>query len=288
MNAAVFVTGATGFTGSHLLRALLQRGAAPRCLYRDPRRLMDLPRDGVDWVRGDLADEEGLAAAMQGCGILLNTASLGFGHAPGLLRAAHTAGIRRAVFLSTTAIFTRINATSRTVRLAAEESIRSSGLDWTILRPTMIYGSPRDRNIWRLVRWLRRLPILPIFGSGRHQMQPIHVSDVAAAMLACLDHPATIGQAYNIAGKTPQTYNELVDIAAAALGRRVWKLHLPSSPFIAVLRGAERIGLRLPLKAEQIERLNEDKAFDYGDAARDFAFSPLSFSEGIRLELLNA
>ena len=124
-----------------------------------------------------------------------------------------------AVFVSTTAIFTQLNAGSKVVRQAAEAAITSSGLDTTILRPTMIYGTPGDRNMIRLVRWLERWPVLPVFGSGRSLQQPVHVSDVAWAVVQVLETPATIGRQFNISGAAPLTYNDVVRLISQALGR---------------------------------------------------------------------
>jgi len=113
------------------------------------------------------------------------------------------------------------------------------------------------------------------------------VDDVAQAVLLALQHQNTIGRSYNIAGKEPLTYNQVIDTVASALGKRVWKLHLPYMPIVRLLQLAERTGLHLPIKAEQVLRLNEDKAFSYEDAKRDFGFSPRSFEEGIGLEFLS-
>jgi nucleoside-diphosphate-sugar epimerase len=124
-----------------------------------------------------------LTSALRGVDALVNIASLGFGHAESILRSAKEAGVKRGIFISTTAIFTQLNAGSKSMRLAAEEAIQASGLDYTILRPTMIYGSPRDRNMWRLIRLLRVTPIMPIFGDGESLQQPIFVDDVAQAVL---------------------------------------------------------------------------------------------------------
>src|SRR5215211_113454 len=101
---------------------------------------------------------------MQGADALINIVSLGFGHADSILRAAKEAGIQRAIFISTTAIFTQLNAKSKSIRMDAERLIKSSGLAYTILRPTMIYGSDHDRNMWRLIQFMRYSSIVPIFG----------------------------------------------------------------------------------------------------------------------------
>jgi nucleoside-diphosphate-sugar epimerase len=139
--------------------------------------------------------------------------------------------------------------------------------------------------MWRLIRLLRITPIMPIFGDGESLQQPIFVDDVAQAVMLALKTDATIGKSYNTAGKDPLTYNQVIDTVASAIGRRVWKLHLPYMPIVRILQFTERMRLRLPIKAEQVLRLNENKAFSYEDAQKDFSFSPRSFGEGIQVEL---
>jgi len=280
----VFVTGATGFTGSCVVPLLLKNGFEVRCLYRASSDRSPLNGLEVEWALGDVSDSASLTSAMQGADALVNIASLGFGHADSIIRAAKDAGIKRAVFISTTAIFTQLNASSKKVRVAAELAIETSGLKYTILRPTMIYGSPRDRNMWRLIKFMRLSPIVPIFGDGKYLQQPIYVGDVATAVLGCLKADVTIGKSYNIAGKHALTYNKVIDTIAKAMNKRVWKLHVPSKPVVSFLKLFEKIRIPFPIKAEQVLRLNENKDFSYAEAGRDFGFSPLSFEEGIGIE----
>ena len=281
----VFVTGGTGFTGSYVVPLLLKNGYEVRCLSRPGSDRSVLPSPEIDWVLGDLSDPEALSASMRGTDALVNVASLGFGHADSILRAAKDAGIQRAVFVSTTAIFTQLNAKSKKVRLAAENAIEASGLNYTILRPTMIYGSPRDRNMWRLIRFMRYSPIVPVFGDGNYLQQPIYVGDVAQAIVSCLCNDQTIGKSYNIAGKIPITYNQVIDTIAGLMNKRVWKVHITSTPVVSLLKFFERVHVPFPIKAEQILRLNENKNFSYEEAQRDFGFNPLEFEDGIGSEL---
>jgi nucleoside-diphosphate-sugar epimerase len=152
----------------------------------------------------------------------------------------------------------------------------------------MIYGSTRDRNMWRLIRFLRYSPVAPVFGDGNYLQQPIYVGDVAQAIVSCLCNDQTIGKSYNIAGKHPLTYNQVINIVAKQLHKRVWKLYIPSTPVIGLLKFFERLHLSFPIKAEQVMRLNENKDFSYEEAQREFDFRPLSFEEGIILELVSA
>jgi nucleoside-diphosphate-sugar epimerase len=283
----VFVTGGTGFTGSYVVPLLLENGYKVRCLHRlgSDRSTPLRAQPEIEWVLGDLSDSQALAPAMQGTEALVNVASIGFGHADSILRAAKDAGIQRAVFVSTTAIFTQLNAKSKKVRLAAENAIEASGLKYTILRPTMIYGSPRDRNMWRLIRFMRYSPVIPVFGDGNYLQQPIYVGDVAQAIVSCLCNDQTLGKSYNIVGKHALTYNQVIDTIAGQMNKRVRKIHIPSTPVVSTLKFFERLHIPFPIKAEQVLRLNENKNFSYEEAEKDFGFSPLAFEEGIRLEL---
>jgi len=281
----IFVTGATGFTGSRVIPLLLKNGFDVRCLYRASSDRSPLNGLDIEWALGDVSDTTSLTSAMQGADAFVNIASLGFGHADSIIRAAQDAGIKRAVFISTTAIFTQLNASSKKVRVGAELAIETSGLKYTILRPTMIYGGPRDRNMWRLIKFMCLSPIIPIFGDGKYLQQPIYMDDVASAVLGCLQADITIGVSYNIAGKHPLTYNEVIDTLAKAMNKRVWKIHIPSKPVVGLLKLFEKTHIPFPIKAEQVLRLNENKDFSYANAQNDFGFSPRSFDEGIRLEL---
>jgi nucleoside-diphosphate-sugar epimerase len=201
---------------------------------------------------------------------------MGFGHVPPLIPQLEAAGVRRAIFLSTTAIFTSLPAPSRAVRLAAEQAVQSSSLDWTILRPTMIYGAAGDRNISRLLRALRRWPVFPVCGNGL--WQPVYVEDLADAVVAALDTPQAIGRAYNLPGAFPVRLSGLIRTAAEAIGRRVMLVRVPVAAAVLAAR-ISRI-----VTPEQVRRLAEDKAFDYTAAAQDLNFHPRSFAEGVRLE----
>ena len=150
----LLVTGGSGFLGGYVLAEAARRGHSCVALARSPEAARTVAARGATVLAGDLDDGAALAGifARAGCDALVNLASLGFGHAPGIVRAAVRSGLDRAVFVSTTAVTTTLPARSKTVRLAAEDEIRSSDLSWTILRPTMIYGAVGDRNLSRLLR----------------------------------------------------------------------------------------------------------------------------------------
>jgi nucleoside-diphosphate-sugar epimerase len=166
-----------------------------------------------------------------------------------------------------------------------EGIVRASGLEWTIVRPSMIYGSERDKNVHRLLRVLDRSPVFPMFGSGENLWQPVYHEDCARGVYEALVQPSTVGRSYDLPGAEPLTYLELVRTAAGALGRKPRILQLPLEPVRRSLAAAERLRLPLPIGSEQVMRLREDKAYPYEEARRDLGYAPRPFREGVALEV---
>ena len=281
----IAVSGGNGFTGRFVCMELQRRRQSFVALLRPGSDSSWMEARQIPCRFADLNNAVQLAEQLRGCRALLNVASIGFGAAPRVVEACQVAGVQRAVFVSTTAIFTQLNAGSKAVRQAAEAAIINSDLATTILRPTMIYGTPGDRNMIRLVRWLDCYPFLPIFGNGRSLQQPVHVSDVAWALVQTLKSPETIGRQFNLSGLEALSFNDIVRITTKTLGRRVYRFHVPEKAMVALLQFSERINITLPIKSEQILRLNEDKSFSHFEAHEAFGYSPKSFEEGIREEV---
>ena len=284
--ARIAVTGATGFSGPFVVRELRRRfpEAPIRCLVRAGSDRTRLDGLAVEFAVGDLHDADSVLAALGDADTLVNVASLGFGWTESLFDAIGRSRVRRGVFVSTTAILTRLPVKSRPVRERGEELVRTSGLEWTIVRPTMIYGTAEDRNIARLIRFVERSPVIPIIAPDALQ-QPVHVADVASAIVACLETPATIGRTYNLSGREPLAFEALVRETVRATGRRRAVVRVPLDPVLSLVRFYNRLASNPRLRVEQVLRLREDKAFDHIAAQQDFGFSPRSFADGVREEV---
>jgi len=265
----ILLVGATGFLGSAVVERFASRN--PVALARPTSDTSVLPPE-IEIRQGNLAQP----LPLDSIDTLVYCASMGFGHVPALITQLEQSNVKRALFVSTTAIFTTLPSTSRQIRRAAEDAVTNSTLEWSILRPTMIYGTERDRNISRLLRFLKRWPVFPLCGNAL--WQPIHVDDLADAVVASLDSPHTTGRIYNVAGGEPLRFADLIRTAARALQRRVLLVPVPVSAAVLAAQ------LTRVVTTEQIRRLAEDKAFPYTDAARDFGFNPRAFAQGVRLE----
>jgi uncharacterized protein YbjT (DUF2867 family) len=283
----LLVTGGSGFLGGYVLDEAARRGHEAVALARSEAAATAVARHGGQPLIGDFDDPARLAGAFAAarCELLVNLASLGSGHAPAIVTATKAASIGRAVFVSTTAVTTTLPARSKQVRLAAEREIRGSGLQWTILRPTMIYGAPGDRNLSRLLTLLPRVPLFPVPGGGRHLQQPVHVADVADAVLNAVQRAGGAGHCYDVAGPEPLSFTELLRVCARAVGSRARFVPVPLAPLVAAARCYEAVSARPRIRAEQVQRLAEDKAFAIDDAVRDLGYAPRSFADGILAEV---
>ncbi len=279
----LLLTGATGLPGGALLDLLLREGHDVRCLVREDSlnvARIDSRRTGV--VRGDAADEDALSRSLPGVDALIHVAGLEY--APQVVSAARRAGVERLLMVGSTSVHSAYEHRSGW-RRRMEALVRESELEWTILRPAMIYGSELDKNMHKLLRFLDRSPLFPIFGNGENLWQPVHYEDLARVMLAALEKPESINQSYDLPGARPLTYLDLVHTAAAALGRRSRTVRLPIEPVRHVLRLAERARIPLPVGSEQVLRLREDKAYPYEKARRNLEYSPRTFQKGIAQEV---
>ena len=279
----ILVTGTSSQTGSLAVRALVREGYQVRCLVRSETGREFLPASGVEYVRGDLEKPETLGPALEGVEAVAHIAHIRF--APLLIAACEKAGVRRVVFFSSTRRFTHFDCTSAQQVRQGEAAIEASGLDYTILRPSMIYGSRRDNNISKLIEYLRRHSLFPLVGGGQNKVQPVFTLDVVEALPAALRRPAAIRKAYTLAGPEPMTYRQMIETVAIALGRRATFVPVPFRPTLLAVRVYEKLVKRARLTSEQIQRMAEDKAFDISAARRDLGFSPISFSEGLRRQL---
>lgn len=290
------VTGATGFVGTHLVRALRETGVAVTALARSRSRAASLEREGVQVVLGTLNDPSVLHDACQGQQVVFHVAGVvsaldeqGYNAVnrdgtAALLEAATRAGVGRFVYLSSLAAAgpsapgvphreirsAPVTAYGRS-KLAGEEVVRGGSIPWTILRPPAVYG-PGDAEflkIFRLVRW----GIAPVFGDGTQELSTVFAPDLAAALVAVPRREATIGGTYFVAHRDVVTSKGLVQAIGTAVGRRVRVLSIPRPLGVGIL-GVAGLASRL---ARRPSVLNPDKANEFFQPA--WTCSPASFEQ---------
>lgn len=196
-------------------------------------------------------------------------------------------GARRLVALSSTSRFTKLGSGDTVENAIAAKLIDAEarvqawaerrGIEWVVLRPTLIYGQGRDKNISEAARFIRRFGFFPLLGSAQGLRQPIHAEDVAAACVAALQAPGAANRAYNLSGGEMLAYREMVARVFAALGRPARWVAVPLWTFrlaVAMLRLLPRYR---HWSSAMAERMNQDLVFDHEDALRSFNFKPRKF-----------
>jgi NADH dehydrogenase len=262
----VAVTGATGFVGRELMRQL---GEARPVRRGEPLTEAFAGAEAVVHLVG-IIHERG-TDTFQHVHVELTRA---------VLDAAKAAGVRRYVHMS--ALGTRPGARSRyhQTKWAAEELVRQSGLAWTIIRPSVIYG-PEDKSVIVLMKTVRRLPFAVVLGDGNGKIQPISVQNVARAVVSALSNDAAIGKTYDLCGPSAFTWNELYDKLAAALGLRRPKLHLPLGVARVMAAVMEPVLPQPPFTRDQLLMIGEDNIGDPRPSERDLSVIPEVFEVGL-------
>lgn len=276
------VTGVLGFVGTRLVPRLRDAGWRIIAIVRPGRDARALEREGVEVREADLAAAAVPAAAFAGADALVHLS--GMSQATGFIAALHAAGVSHGVYVSSAGVHTRLPSPGAESKRVAERSLVASGLDHVVLRPSMIYGTPADRNMARLLRWLRRCPVVPVPGGGGVLQQPIHVDDLVAAILAALDQPPGTRAVYDVGGPEAMPLAEVIRVCARAVGRRAWIVPVPLGPAHGVVRLARALGLPSVVRPEQVLRLAESKAVDIGPMRAGLGVHPRPFEAGIRAE----
>ncbi len=196
-------------------------------------------------------------------------------------------GVCRVVALSSTSRFTKTDSSDPAenavaLRLAEGEArlrtwAENKSVEWVVLRPTLIYGRGRDKNIAEIARFAGRFRFFPLLDKAMGLRQPIHAENVAAACMAALLVPVAANRAYNISGRETLPYREMVRRVFAAMRRRPRLVTIPLVIFrmaVACLRVLPRYR---HWSVAMAERMKRDLVFDHADAARDLRFSPRPF-----------
>ena len=277
----ILVSGATGLLGQGFLRLLRETSEHEvRCLVRRTSSVERL--DDLELAYGDAGDASSLERALRGIDSFVHVA--GVQYTPQVLEGMRAAGVERLVVVSRTTAHSRFESRAAP-RLTNEALLPETGLCWTVVRPSMIYGSELDHNMHKLLRFLDRSPVFPLFGSGENLWQPVYYEDLARGLYAALTRPGTEGQIYDLPGARPLAYLDLVRIAAGALGKKVRIIRLPTQPVRRALQVAEGLRLPLPVSSDQVLRLREDKAYSYDKARVELGYTPRACKGGIALEV---
>jgi NADH dehydrogenase len=299
----ILITGASGFLGQYLVRRALAQGYAVRALIRRP------PSDPLlsGWIQqnraprclvhqGDITDPSTLRAALEGVESVVHAAAVTSETAPdeatswrtnvegtrNLLAVCREAGVTRWIQISSLSANPANTSVYGRTKRAADEAVRRSGLRWTIVQLSTIFGAGSRGLFAKMVRWTDVFPVVPVLGSGTQTMRPIHADDAAAALLACLDQEATVGHTYTLGSGDVITFNDFLRGVVRAQGKRKPLVHIPLWLCFPLARVLGFFLKNPPLTVDNLVGLCQMTAPDITAAVRDFGFAPRTFAEGLR------
>ena len=269
----IAITGGTGFVGGQLAVTLAQRGhdvvVIARGIDRRPWAAEVLGTSGVRLLSGSLADVRALQRAFAGCDAVAHCAGINreLGsqtyeavHVEGTRNVVHAAeqAVRRIALLSFLRARPNCGSAYHETKWAAEEIVRASKLEWTVLKPGMIFG----RGDHMLDHLTRALCTFPMFVSiGPRRVRPLAVSDVVSVIMAALIDGRLVRKTIPVAGPTELLFDDAVRLVGTVIGKRPILVRLPTALVYGVAWFAERL-MTVPLIAAAQVRILEEEVVD--------------------------
>src|SRR6476469_231855 len=294
----VFLTGATGFVGKHMLERLLAEGHAVRAALRGlPRQNAPVVaptqhvgrKDDFEWVNGDIVEGTRLEEAMQGCdavihlvGIIVEKGTNTFERVHHLgtrnvVEAAKRTGVRRLVQMSALGVRADGVAPYQSTKWKGEEEVRHSGIPFCILRPSLIFGEG-DGFVTQMMATMRSAPLFrPVPGNGTPKFRPIFIDDVTACFVRALTAEAATNQTVELGGADELTLNEVLAEIARCAGVRKPAVHIPMPLMFAGAAVAQKLLKNPPVTVDQLRMLREGSTCEIEPMKRIFGISPRGF-----------
>jgi uncharacterized protein YbjT (DUF2867 family) len=289
----ILVTGGTGFIGPRVVHSLRAQGREVRALVRRTERGAQIAGLGAELVSGDVTDPQSIRAAIDGCTHVVHLVSILRGRpadfdrvmtqgTKNLIAAAKDARVERFVQMSAlgTSETTQAVVPYFAAKWAMEQELVSSGLEYTIFRPSFVFG--RGGALPTFVKQVRYSPVVTVIGSGKQRIQPIWVDDVGEYFAHAVDAPAAANRLFEVGGPDVVTWDELYTTIAKVLGKRRRLVHVPSS-FARTGASLTQWAPGAPLTTDQISMIEAgDNVASGSDAVDTFKLTLLPLEEQIR------
>jgi NADH dehydrogenase len=287
----VLVTGASGLVGIHTCRELSKNGWQVRALIRDPARAaMALGQLPVEFRVGDVRDATALRSSLSGCGAVVHLAAIAIekkgetyqdtntAATERLISAARAENVQRIVFMSQNGADSRSPYPFLHSKGVAQDSIKTSRLGWTVLRPSVIFG-PEDQFVNVLGRLIKLTPkVFPLPGGGVARFQPIAVDDVARVVRLSLEKKETVQQSYDLGGAVPLTLRQMTERILAAMATSRKLVPVPIRLLRPLVALAQKILPNPPVTTGLLEILSLDNTVANNALTEVFKVVPIPFA----------
>ena len=236
-------------------------------------------------LNGDIKETNFLEKCFDNIDTVLNLANME--NSPKIVEIGSKHKVKWFILVHSTMIFSKNKSKFILNRINIEKDLLKKNKNLTILRPTMIYGNKRDINISRLIKYLDKFKIFPIFGNGKNLLQPVYVDDLSKSYFNVIKNKnVTFNKSYNLAGKNSIEYLKILKIIESALKKKIIFIRLPIniSAILVKILNILFFG-KFPINSSQVRRQGEDKIFSFDEATKDFNFNPIKIEEGLKLQI---
>ena len=289
----IFIAGASGFVGGHLVDYLIQKGDRVRCLARSEGAQKSLAAKGAEVISGDITHPETLNNILRPedfvvhlVGIIEEKGSATFDsiHCKGttnLVAEAKRAGVRHFFYQSALGADRASWSGYLKTKAEAEEIVKQSGLGYTIFRPSLIIG-PWDGFTKKLSELLKLSPVLPIPGEGKAKFQPVYIKDWLTCIGNVIENPEAYASTYEIGGPEHLSYLEIVEKLSRAMGHNRPAFKIPMGLMKLGASVFEKILTVPPVTSDQLRLLEQDNICDPKTIEKNFGFVPLGYDEALK------
>lgn len=289
----LLVTGITGHTGRYFLQELIDHKyeGSIRCIVRETSDTSMLDNSGlnIEKVYGDLNDQEFMNECAKNVDSIMHIA--GIQNSVNVVVAANLNKVKNAVLVHTTGIYSKYKSASEIYQNIEEEIkllIEKSDyrIKIIILRPTMIYGDLCDLNMSKFIKMVDRLRLFPVINRGRGLIQPVNARSLGQAYFLVLKNLSkATEEEYIISGEKPISMKEAFELISLHLNKKTYFISVPLTIGVALAIILKVISIGKIDYVEKVQRMAEDRSFSYESARKDFGYKPISFKEGIGIEV---
>lgn len=286
----LLITGATGHSGVFFLEHLNNNNLGYdniRCLIRstsDTSELQKFKNLNFEFVKGDIEDQGFLNEVCSDTDVILNIANIRFSAL--LVEAAVNNSVTWLIGVHTTGRYSQFKSASAEYISIEDKLLEERKINLTILRPTMIYGSMKDRNMSKLIKFLDKSKFFPVFGDGSNLLQPVRAQDLGKAYYDVLRNKGvTQNKEYDLSGLDEIRYDDIIKTISSYLNKKVFFVKIPIKLSYLLSKAANKIIPKFPINEEQVLRMQENKVFSHEKARQDFGYEPTNFKDGIKFEV---
>jgi nucleoside-diphosphate-sugar epimerase len=291
----ILITGAAGEIGSRMARTFRERGHTVRALVLPDDPMTGRLGEDIEIHRGDVTKAETLPPAFSGVDVVYHLAAVLLCEDAELFRKVNVDGTRNVAeaadassvqhlihVSSASVVYPNTTHYSRSKQQAEDAVTARRRVNWTLVRPTLVYDGEGGLEFKLYAEFVRRFPVVPLVAGGRARKRPVHVQDLLEGLLAMAGNPVTYGKTYNLSGGESVTLRELAELMLERRGLHKPMLALPAAACAIAARVWGKLNRRPLLMEHTLAGLTQDADLDPSQAMQDLGYRPIGVREGLR------